>query len=123
MHQDVLVEEDSGADDELEDVLQSLHGPQQLLRQFLSVVNVVLQDFSQLPANTTRAQSLTNRLITKLDFYVFVQRVINLRVRQCGAEMLSNVGLQNGVKVVELSVGYEPNYKHLSENKDVFIKM
>lgn len=37
--------------------------------------------------------------------------------------MLSNVGLQNGVKVLELSVSYEPNYEHLSENKDIFIKM
>ena len=48
----ILVKEDSGADDKLEDVLQSLHGPQQLLRQLLSVVHVVLQNFGQLPANT-----------------------------------------------------------------------
>ncbi len=52
VHQDILVEEDSRADDKLEDVLQSLHGPQQLLCQLLSIVHVVLQHFGQLPANT-----------------------------------------------------------------------
>lgn len=45
------------------------------------------------------------------------KRVIDSRVSQRGAEMLSDVGLQNGVKVLELSVGYKPNYEHLSENK------
>lgn len=49
---DILVEEDSGADDKLEDVLQSLHGLQQLFRQLFGVVHVVLQDFGQLPKNT-----------------------------------------------------------------------
>lgn len=49
--------------------------------------------------------------------------VIYSRVRQCGAEMLSNVSLQDRVKVLELSVCYKPNYEHLSENKDIFIKM
>lgn len=52
VYQDILVEEDPGTDDKLEDVLQSLHGLQQLLCQLLSVVHVVLQDFGQLPANT-----------------------------------------------------------------------
>lgn len=49
---DILVEEDSGTDDKLEDVLQSLHGLQQLFRQLFGVVHVVLQDFGQLPKNT-----------------------------------------------------------------------
>lgn len=44
----VLVEEDPGANDELEDVLQGFHGLQQLLCQLLSVVHVVFQDFGQL---------------------------------------------------------------------------
>lgn len=44
-------------------------------------------------------------------------------VRQCGAEMLSYVGLQDRVKVLELSVGYEADYEHLSEKTDLFIKM
>lgn len=56
-HQDVLVEEDSGADNKLEDVLQSLHGLQQLFRQLLSVVHVVLQDFGQLPKNTNKLRA------------------------------------------------------------------
>lgn len=60
-HQDVLVEEDSGADNKLEDVLQSLHGLQQLFCQLLSVVHVVLQDFGQLPKNT-------NKLRTKMGY-------------------------------------------------------
>lgn len=47
----VLVEEDSGANDELEDVLQGFHGLQQLLCQLLSVVHIVFQDFSQLSRN------------------------------------------------------------------------
>lgn len=65
---DLLVEQDSGADDELEDVLQSLHSLQQLLRQLLSVVHVVLQDFGQLPSNTIiQREGLTNPLITKCD--------------------------------------------------------
>lgn len=51
VHQDILVEEDPGADNELEDVLQSLQGLQQLVCQLLSVVNIVLQNFGQLPAN------------------------------------------------------------------------
>lgn len=54
---------------------------------------------------------------------LFEQRVINSRVRQCGTEMLPNVGLQNRVKVLELSVSYKPNYKHLSENRHIFSKM
>lgn len=52
VHQDVLVEEDSGTDDELEDVLQSFHGLQQLFRQLLSIVHIVLQYFGQLPKKT-----------------------------------------------------------------------
>lgn len=36
--------------------------------------------------------------------------------------MLSNVGLQNRIKVLELSVGYKPNNEHLSNNKDIVIK-
>lgn len=44
----ILVEEDSGANDELEDVLQGFHGLQQLFRQLLSVVHIVFQDFGQL---------------------------------------------------------------------------
>lgn len=128
---DILVEQNSGADDELEDVLQSLHGLQQLLRQLLSIVHVVLQDFGQLPSNTIiQRKGLTNLLITKCDRisqtrqgHFNDKRVIDSRVSQRGAEMLSDVGLQNGVKVLELSVGYKPNYEHLSENKDKFIKM
>lgn len=48
---------------------------------------------------------------------------VNSRVSQSGTEMLPNVGLQDGVEVLELSVGYKPNYEHLSEDKDAFIKM
>lgn len=50
----LLVEEHPGADDKLEDVLQGLHGLQQLLCQLLCVVYVVLQDLGQFP---THAQS------------------------------------------------------------------
>lgn len=52
-------------------------------------------------------------------FGVFVQRVKNSRVCQRGTEMLSNVGLQDRVEVLELSVSYEPNYEHLSENRRI----
>lgn len=61
-------------------------------------------------------------LLNVLGLFV-IQRVINSRICQCGTEVLSDVGLQNRVKVLELSVGYKPNYEHLSENKDIFIKM
>lgn len=47
---------------------------------------------------------------------------LNSRVCQCSTEMLSNVGLQNWIKVLELSVGYKPNNEHLSHNKDIVIK-
>lgn len=50
----VLVEEDSGADDKLEDVLQGFHGLQQLLRQLLGVVHIVLEHFGQLPKENTQ---------------------------------------------------------------------
>lgn len=46
-----------------------------------------------------------------------LQSVINSRVCQRGTEMLSNVGLQDGVKVLELSVSYKANYEDLAENK------
>lgn len=52
MSRHVLVEEDSGADDKLEDVLQGFHGLQQLFCQLLSIVHIILQDFGQLPKNT-----------------------------------------------------------------------
>lgn len=35
------------------------------------------------------------------------------RVGQGGTEMLPDVGLQNGVEMLELSVGYKANYEHL----------
>ena len=54
---------------------------------------------------------------------LFVWRVINLRVGQCGTEMLPDVGLQDRVEVLELPVSYEPDYEHLSENKDTSINM
>lgn len=57
VYQDILVEEDSGADNELEDVLQSLHGLQQLLRQLLGIVHVVLQNFGQLPTKTVTQET------------------------------------------------------------------
>lgn len=47
---------------------------------------------------------------------------LNSRVCQCSTEMLSNVGLQNWIKVLELSVCYKPNNEHLSNNKDIVIK-
>lgn len=47
----VLVKEDSGSDDELEDVFQSFHGLQQLFCQLICIVHVVFQNFCQLPAN------------------------------------------------------------------------
>lgn len=56
-------------------------------------------------------------------FGLFVQKVNNSRVCQRGTEMLSNVGLQDGVKVLELSVRYEPNYEDLSENREISIRM
>ena len=40
--------------------------------------------------------------------------LLNSRVGQGGAEMLANVGFKDGVEMLELSVGYEPNYEHLS---------
>lgn len=49
----VLVEEDPGADDELEDILQGLHGLQKLLCQPLSIIHIVLQNRGQLPVETT----------------------------------------------------------------------
>lgn len=49
MSRHILVEEDSGADNELEDVFQGFHGLQQLFRQLLCIVHVILQDFGQLP--------------------------------------------------------------------------
>lgn len=63
---DVLVEEDSGADDKLEDVLQRLHGLQQLFCQLLGIVNVVLQDFGQLPKRT-HTEGPTNQLFVSFD--------------------------------------------------------
>lgn len=39
------------------------------------------------------------------------------RVCQRCTEVLSNVGLKNGVEVLELSVSYKSNYEHLSEKK------
>lgn len=60
--QGVPVEEDSGADDELEDVLQSLHGLQKLFRQLFSVIHVVLQDFGEFSEKHTVGP--TNLLMT-----------------------------------------------------------
>lgn len=57
MSRGVLVEEDSGANDELEDILQGFHGLQQLFRQLLSIVHIVLQDFGQLPKNPTKTSA------------------------------------------------------------------
>lgn len=113
---DLPVEEDSGADDELEDVLQSLHGLQKLLGQLFSVIHVVLQDFGKFTENTS----------TQMDQQICLQpgikcesaqRLFNSRIGQRGTEMLSNVGLQDRVKVLKLSVRYEPNYEHLSVRK------
>lgn len=56
MQQYVLIEEDSGADDEFEDVFQRLHGPEQLFCKLLCIVHVVLQNFGQFPANTIGTQ-------------------------------------------------------------------
>lgn len=56
----LLVKEDSGAHDELEDVFQSLHGSQQLFGQFLCIVHVILQNFGQFPANTNSQRSNRN---------------------------------------------------------------
>lgn len=114
--QDVPVEEDSGADDELEDVLQSLHGLQKLFRQFFSVIHVVLQDFGKFSENTTphMDQPICLRPGIKPEP---AQRLFNSRIGQRGTEMLSDVGLQDWVKVLKLSVGYESNYEHLSVRK------
>ena len=48
---------------------------------------------------------------------------MNSRVCQCSTEMLTNVGLKDRVKVLELSVRYKSNNEHLSESKDMLIKM
>lgn len=113
----VPVEEDSGADDELEDVLQRLHGLQQLFRQLFSIIHVVLQDFGKFSGNTS----------AQMDQQIHLQpgskcepalRLFNSRIGQRGTEMLSNVGLQDWVKVLKLSVRYEPNYEHLSVRKE-----
>lgn len=115
MSRHVLVEEDSGADDKLEDVLQGFHGLQQLFCQLLSIVHIILQDFGQLPKNTN---ANTPWLIRKLNWlfttYSLVLRVLNSRVGQRGTEMLPYVRLQDRVKVLKLSVSYEANYEHLS---------
>lgn len=50
MSVNLLVKEDPGAYDELKDVLQSLHSLQQLLRELLCIVHIVLQNLGQLPA-------------------------------------------------------------------------
>lgn len=124
MHLNLLVEEDSGADNELEDVLEGLQGLQQLVGQLLSVLHVILQNFGQLPTHTVTWNTITKHHVLYLlssIFSLFVLRVIDSRVCQRSTEMLSNVGLKDGVKVLELSVRYEPNYEHLSEN--IFIKM
>lgn len=111
----VLVEEDSGADDELEDVLQGLHGLQQLLCQLLSIVHIVLQDFGQLPT-TRKAKTPPTDQKTRTDFstaHLWVLRVLDSRVGQRGAEMLPYVRLQDRVEVLKLSVRDESNYEHL----------
>lgn len=67
---DLLVEEHPGADDKLEDVLQGLHGFQQLLCQLLCVVYVVLQDLGQFPTHAQshiHTENLSNQLFTSLD--------------------------------------------------------
>lgn len=112
--QGVPVEEDSGADDELEDVLQSLHGLQKLFRQLFSVIHVVLQDFGEFSEKHTDGP--TNCLWPGITCEP-TQRLFNSRIGQRGTEMLSNVGLQDWVKVLKLSVRYEPNYEHLSVRK------
>lgn len=48
---DILVEEHPGANNELEDVLEGLHGLQQLLCQLLRILHIVLQNLGQLPRN------------------------------------------------------------------------
>lgn len=65
---DLLVEEDSGADDELEDVFQGLHCLQQLLRQLLSIVHIVLKDFGELPEDT---QTHRHRRLSQSASHVF----------------------------------------------------
>lgn len=58
--ENVLVEEDPRSHDELEDVLQSLHGFQQLVCQLLCVVHVVLQYLRQFPESTRMHDKLTH---------------------------------------------------------------
>ena len=120
MQQYILVEEDSGAHNEFEDVFQRLHGPQQLFCKFLCIVHIVLQNFGQFPANTIAAESVQPG--TSFGFKCPGATCIwrNSRVCQCGTEMLANIGLKNRVKVLELSVSNESNYEHLSENKDTY---
>lgn len=123
---DILVEEDSGADDKLEDVLQSLHGLQQLFCQLLGVVNVVLQDFGQLPkthTHTHKVEQISSSNLSISHWMRILKGFSNSRIGQRGTEMLPYVGLQNRVKVLKFSVCYESNYEHLSGNRDTFIKM
>lgn len=40
---------------------------------------------------------------------------VDLRVGQCGTEVFPDVGFKNRVKVLELSVRNQSNYKDLSE--------
>lgn len=44
---------------------------------------------------------------------------IHLRVGQGGAEVFPDVRLQNGVKMLELSVCYQSNYKHLAKTRNL----
>lgn len=45
--------------------------------------------------------------------------VIHLRVGQGGAEVFPDVRLQNRVEMLELSVCYQSNYKHLAKTQSL----
>ena len=48
---DLLVKQNPGADNELEDVLQRPHGPQELVCQLVCILHIVLQNLGQFPTS------------------------------------------------------------------------